>query len=93
MKIQVAGPGCTNCQTSEKNVYNACAELGLDADISHVFNIAEFVSLGVTRTPAVLVDGEIILAGKLPTVPELVALLAARRSSEPMEDRARRDKD
>ncbi len=79
MKIQVAGPGCTNCQTAEKNVFNACAELGLAADISHVFNIAEFVSLGVTRTPAVLVDGEIIIAGKVPTVSELVALLAARR--------------
>ncbi len=82
MKIQVAGPGCTNCRTTEKNVFNACAELELPADISHVFNIAEFVSLGVTRTPAVLVDGEIVISGKVPTVPELVALLEARRSPE-----------
>lgn len=80
MKIQVAGPGCLNCQTTEKRVYTACAELNLAADISHVFNVAEFVSLGVTRTPAVLVDGEIILAGRVPPVSELVSLLAARRT-------------
>jgi len=80
LKIQIAGPGCPNCQTTEKNVFNACAELGLAADISHVFDIAEFVSLGVTRTPAVLIDGEIILAGKAPTVHELVEILSARGS-------------
>ena len=80
LKIQVAGPGCPNCQTTEKNVFNACAELNLPANISHVFNVAEYLSLGVTRTPAVLVDGEIVLAGKVPTVPELVEILAARRS-------------
>jgi protein-disulfide isomerase len=48
--------------------------------VSHVFNVAEYLSLGVTRTPAVLVDGEIVLAGKVPTVPELMEILAARRS-------------
>lgn len=79
MKIQVAGPGCPNCQTTEKNVFNACAELNLPANISHVFNVAEYLSLGVTRTPAVLVDGEIVIDGRVPTVPELVDILAARR--------------
>ena len=79
MKIQVAGPGCPNCQTTERNVFNACAELNLPANISHVSNVAEYLSLGVTRTPAVLVDGEIVLAGKVPTVSELVEILAARR--------------
>ena len=78
MKIQVAGPGCLNCRTTEKRVYSACAELGLDADIAHIFNIAEYVSLGVTRTPAVIVDGKILVSGRVPTVPELVSLLAAR---------------
>ncbi len=80
MKIQVAGPGCPNCQTTEKNVFNACAELNLPANISHVFNVAEYLSLGVTRTPAVLIDGEIVLAGKVPTVPELVQILAAKQN-------------
>jgi len=79
MRIQVAGPGCPNCQTTEKSVLNACAELNLDADISHVYNIGEFLELGVTRTPAVIVNGEIILSGKVPTVAELKTLLAKKQ--------------
>ena len=79
MKIQVAGPGCMNCQTTERNVFNACAELGLDAGISHVREIREIARLEVMRTPAVLVDGEIVIAGRVPTVVELKNLLASRR--------------
>jgi len=79
MRIQVAGPGCPNCQTTEKNVFNACAELDLPGDISHVYNVAEFMSLGVKRTPAVLVDGEIVIAGRVPSVQDLVTVLSAKR--------------
>jgi small redox-active disulfide protein 2 len=79
MKIQVAGPGCLNCKTTERNVFNACAELNLDADISHVYDIREFAGLGVMRTPAVLVDGVIVMAGRVPTVAELKALLVKKQ--------------
>lgn len=79
MRIQIAGPGCPNCQTTGKYVFNACAELNLPADISHVYNVAAFVSLGVTRTPAVLVDSEIVIADRVPTVQDLVTLLSAKR--------------
>ena len=75
MKIQVVGPGCPRCQTTEKNVFNACAELDLAADIVHVRNVSEFAKLGVMMTPAVLVDGKIVVSGKVPTVAELKQLL------------------
>lgn len=71
MKIQVAGPGCARCQTTEKNVIDACAELNLTADISHIFDVKEFAKLGVIITPAVLVNGKIIISGKVPTIKEL----------------------
>lgn len=71
MKIQVAGPGCPRCQETEKNVREACAQLNLAADISHVFDMKEFVKLGVIFTPAVIVDGKIVVSGKLSTVDEL----------------------
>ncbi len=77
MKIQVIGPGCPWCQTIEKNVFNACAELDLAADIEKVRNISEFAKLGVMMTPAVLVDGKIVVSGKVPTVAELKQLLRA----------------
>jgi small redox-active disulfide protein 2 len=79
MNVQIAGPGCTNCQTTESRVKSACAELDLAADISHVTNIAEILDLGVMRTPAVVIDGEIVVSGRVPTVPELKMMLEQRR--------------
>ncbi len=79
MKIQIAGPGCPNCQTTERNVVNACAELDVAADITHVTNIADILDLGVMRTPAVVIDGEIVISGRVPSVTELKATLTQRR--------------
>jgi small redox-active disulfide protein 2 len=76
MKIQVAGPGCARCQSTEKNVFNACAELDLAADISHIYDVREYAKLGVRLTPAVIVDGKVVVSGKVPTVEELKTLLS-----------------
>lgn len=75
MKIQIAGPGCPNCQQTERNVINACAELTLAADISHITSIAEILELGVMRTPAVVLDGKVVISGHVPSVPELKSIL------------------
>jgi len=76
MKIQVAGPGCPRCIETEKNVREACAQLNLGADISHVFDMMEIARLGVIMTPAVIVNGKIVVSGKLPTVEELKKILS-----------------
>jgi len=75
MKIQVAGPGCSRCQATERNVINACAELELAADVSHVYDPREYAALGVRVTPAVVVEGKIVVSGRVPTVEELKSLL------------------
>jgi len=80
MKIQIAGPGCPRCQATEKNVMNACSELNLAADISHIYDIKEYAKLGVRMTPAVIVDGKVIISGKIPTVEELKKVLPALNS-------------
>jgi hypothetical protein len=61
---------------TEKNVFNACAELNLAAEISHVTDRRQIQDLGVWTTPAVLVDGCIVVAGRIPSVPELKTLLS-----------------
>ncbi len=71
MKIVVAGPGCPRCFATEKNVKDACAQLNLNAEITHVFDVKEFIKLGVRMTPAVIVDGKIVVSGKIPSVEEL----------------------
>ncbi|MBI5243811.1 MAG: thioredoxin family protein [Elusimicrobia bacterium] len=70
MKIEIVGPGCPNCEEAERAVFNACAELGLAADISHVREAA-----GVRATPAVIVDGHVVISGRVPTVAELKKIL------------------
>lgn len=71
MKIKIAGPGCGRCQATEKIVHEVCVELKLEANIDHVYDIREYSKLGVMLTPAVLVDGEIIFSGRVPTKDEL----------------------
>jgi small redox-active disulfide protein 2 len=78
MRIQVAGPGCMNCRTTEQRVRNACAELDLAAEISHVTDYNEMAALGVVRTPAVVVEGEIVSMGRVPSVAELKTLFGPR---------------
>jgi small redox-active disulfide protein 2 len=76
MKIQVVGIGCPKCQKVEQNVMNACAELQLNADITHVKDITEFAKLGIMFTPGVVVDGRVVFSGKVPTVEEIKAVLS-----------------
>lgn len=76
MKIIVAGPGCPRCITTENNVKKACEELGIEAEIIHLYDIKEFSKLGVIFTPAVVVNGEIVVSGKVPTVEELKEILS-----------------
>ena len=73
----MAGPGCFRCQTTEKNVFNACSELDFAADISHVHDVRELAAMGVAMTPAVLVDGKVVVSGRVPTVEELKKLFTS----------------
>jgi len=79
MKIIVAGPGCARCQATEKNVIEACAQLNLPAEVTHVFDVREYPKLGVRVTPSVLVDGRIVFSGRLPTVNELTKILSDKK--------------
>jgi small redox-active disulfide protein 2 len=67
LEIKVLGPGCTNCVQLEKMVYNACAELDLEADIQKITDINEFVKYGIMLTPGLVVNGKVLLQGRLPT--------------------------
>jgi len=79
--IIVAGPGCARCTATGKNVREAVKDLNLDAQVSHVYNVLEFRDLGVKVTPAVIVNGKIIVSGKIPSVDELKQLLKEYQGS------------
>jgi small redox-active disulfide protein 2 len=72
MKIQVMGPGCPKCAEAEKNVKEAVAEAGIDAEVIKVTDFQEIASFGVFSTPAVAIDGEVKVAGKAPSKKEVL---------------------
>ncbi|UCF18800.1 MAG: TM0996/MTH895 family glutaredoxin-like protein [Gemmatimonadota bacterium] len=81
MKIEVMGPGCLKCEATERNARTALVELGLDAEVEHIYDVREYVRRGVTITPALAVDGEVKVAGHVPSVKELKGLLGRLESS------------
>jgi small redox-active disulfide protein 2 len=68
MKIEVLGPGCSRCHATENNVREALKQLGIEAEVSKVQDIREIMKYGVISTPAVVVNGEVKISGKIPSV-------------------------
>jgi small redox-active disulfide protein 2 len=81
MKIQVIGAGCPRCNQTEMNVFSACAELGLAADISHVFDKEEIKKFGPVGMPSVFIDDKLVISGKVPTVAELKEILLKEKEN------------
>lgn len=76
MIIKVLGTGCTKCHKLEELALRAVAELGLDARVEKVTEFADIVSYGVMSTPALVVDEEVRLAGRVPPLEDLKQLLS-----------------
>jgi len=75
MEIKILGTGCPNCQRLEANTKKALEESGLEAQIEKVTEIEDIMSYGVMGTPALVVDGEIKLYGRVADVKEIIELL------------------
>jgi small redox-active disulfide protein 2 len=76
MDIKVLGTGCTKCKNLEKQTCQAVNELGLNATVTKVEDIVEIMKYGVMTTPALVVDGTVVVKGKVPSVSEIKELLS-----------------
>jgi small redox-active disulfide protein 2 len=76
MKILILGTGCPKCHKLEEETRQAAAELGLDCTIGKVTELKDIMSYGVMLTPALVVDGEVKVAGKVPAREDIKKLLA-----------------
>jgi small redox-active disulfide protein 2 len=74
--VKVLGPGCKNCQALEKVTREALADLGLSADVEKVEDDAAIAGYGVMRTPALVVDEQVVLSGHVPTAARVRELLS-----------------
>ena len=75
MKIEILGSGCAKCRSVEKLIRNIVEELGIQADIIKVEDLQEIVNRGIMMTPAVFIDGEAKIVGRIPTADEIKKLL------------------
>lgn len=78
MNIKILGTGCVKCNRLEDATRAAVANLGLDVEIEKVTDPGEIVSWGVMSTPALVIDDEVVMVGKVPPVGEVEQLLRAR---------------
>lgn len=73
--IQILGTGCAKCNQLAEASKAAADELGLDYEIEKITDMMRFAEFGVMMTPALVVDGEVKVAGKVPGHEELKTML------------------
>jgi len=75
MEIKVLGSGCAKCKSLEKVTRKAVDELNLDATVTKVEDIQKIMDYAVMRTPALVINEEVVLSGQLPKVAEVKELI------------------
>lgn len=75
MEIKILGTGCPKCKSLERLTREAVAETGIEADISKVEDIMDIMKYGVVSTPALVIDGKVVLYGRLPSSSEIKTFL------------------
>jgi len=75
MNIQVLGTGCSKCKSLEEAVRDVVAQSGIDATISKVEDIVEIMKFNVMTTPALVIDGKVVVKGRIPSNDELKQIL------------------
>lgn len=71
MKIEILGPGCPKCKKLTELAEEVINELGISAEITKVTEINKIINYGVMLTPALVVDGEVKVAGRIPGKEEI----------------------
>jgi small redox-active disulfide protein 2 len=75
MDIKVLGTGCPKCKALEKAANEAVAQTGVNATVSKVEDIMEIMQFGVMTTPALVMDGKVLVKGRVPSVEEIKSLI------------------
>jgi small redox-active disulfide protein 2 len=76
--VKVLGSGCANCRRLEANVREALQQAGVAAEIVKVEDVVDIMGYGVTATPALVVDEQVLVSGRVPSASQIVGLLQGR---------------
>lgn len=77
MKVQILGTGCPKCRKLAELAEKAVAESGADAEVVKVTDINEIMEFAVMMTPALAIDGDVKVAGRIPKLDEIKGWLGA----------------
>lgn len=75
MNIKVIGSGCPDCSKLYDNTIAALKELNLEAEVEQIGDLIEIVKLGVLSAPSLMIDGKLVVSGKVASQKEIVKLL------------------
>ncbi len=74
-KIQILGTGCPKCNNLAENAKTAAKEAGIDFEIEKITDINEIMTFGVMMTPALVIDGQVKVVGKILSPDEIKKML------------------
>lgn len=80
MNIKILGTGCPNCLKLEENTRQALAELNMEAQVEKVTEIQEIMSYGIMSTPALVIDGEVVMVGQVPNAEKIKQIISSNNS-------------
>jgi len=75
-KLIVLGPGCARCETLANITRQAADQLGIEYELEKLTDIKQFPNYGLMMTPGLVVDGELKVQGKVPSLDEIKSMLA-----------------
>lgn len=79
MKIEILGIGCPKCKKLNQLAEEAINELGVSAEIIKITDINKIIDYGVMLTPALVIDGEVMVAGKIPSKEEITKWIEEKK--------------
>jgi len=75
MDIKILGTGCPKCKTLEQLTRDVVSKNGIEATVSKVDDIMEIMKYNIMTTPALVIDGKVVVKGRIPSADELKLLL------------------
>jgi len=82
MKIEILGTGCPKCKKLNELVEEAINELGVSAEIIKITNINKIIDYGVMMTPALVIGGDVMVTGKIPSKKEITEWIEENKNKK-----------
>ena len=82
MDIKVLGPGCAKCEATKKLISEVAVEMGVEVQVEAVKDLMKITEYDVMSTPGVVIDGEVVSSGKVPSRAEIRAWVQEKNRSE-----------